>query len=337
MKNIGIPRVLKSGVDDFTTDFGMDFRNKIKKPLKFVLKAATKGNIIIECERHLEDDEAYIFTSTHYFSEDIIAALASIKKNAYALIGATDQIETNPQMYAAWLNGIIYVNRWDKQSRKDSVEKMERVLNHGNSVLIYPEGGWNNTENLLCQEFFKGPHILSARTNCKVVPVSQYFKEETNDIYIWFGKPIELNKYNEQEGIRLLRDTMASNLYEMIESYSIPLKRDELPYDVHTPFMESRVREYFKQAWNNPYQIVDDELTRYSDKKHPRYEEIVKSQKNIKIDASNAKFFKDLLKEFYYFEQTDFKKFLTGELQNPNSELIPEKSKQKIKRMNEKK
>ena len=41
-----------------------------------------------------------------------------------------DQIEHNPQMYAAWANGMIYVDRTDKQNRHDAVSKMEKVINH---------------------------------------------------------------------------------------------------------------------------------------------------------------------------------------------------------------
>lgn len=76
-------------------------------------------------------------------------------------IFSTDQLEHNPQVYAAWLNGLIYVNRREEISRKDSVKKMERILNSGSSVFLFPEGGWNNTENLLVLPLFSDPWLLS--------------------------------------------------------------------------------------------------------------------------------------------------------------------------------
>ena len=108
----------------------------------------------------------YIFASTHFFDEDIIANLAVIDRNAWVLIGTTDQLEHNPQMYAAWLNGLVYVNRLDADSRKESVKKMLRILNAGSSVLIFPEGGWNNSENLLVNPLFSGPWLLAKSDNC---------------------------------------------------------------------------------------------------------------------------------------------------------------------------
>ena len=102
----------------------------------------------------LEKDMPYIFASTHYFNEDIIAALATVDRSAYALIGTTDQVENNTLMYAAWAYGLIYVDRRSQESRKQSILKMEHVLNNGTSVIMYPEGGWNNTENLICKRLF---------------------------------------------------------------------------------------------------------------------------------------------------------------------------------------
>ena len=77
--------------------------------LKKVLKIATPEKIIIDRYPELNTDEPYIFVSTHGFSNDIIACLASIDRSAYLLMGSTNQVEYNRLMYAAWLNGFIYV------------------------------------------------------------------------------------------------------------------------------------------------------------------------------------------------------------------------------------
>lgn len=65
------------------------------------------------------------------------------------LIGTPDQVEHNPAMCTAWLNGMVFVDKLNAQIRKDSIEKMVRILESGSSVILYPEGAWNNTENLL--------------------------------------------------------------------------------------------------------------------------------------------------------------------------------------------
>ena len=68
-------------------------------------------------------------------------------------------------MYAAWLNGFIYVDRNNTQSRKDAINKMLRVLKNGNSVLIFPEGVLNNSENLLCMPLYPGVYHMATEMN----------------------------------------------------------------------------------------------------------------------------------------------------------------------------
>ena len=170
MKNIGITKVMKWGVDDFTSPAGLMIRCMINPVFRRLLRFGARRKIVIEQYPKLERGQPYIFSATHSFDDDIISTLSAIDRNAYVLIGTTDQIEHNPQMYAGWLNGMIYVDRLDPQSRKDSVSKMVKVLKHGTSVLIFPEGGWNNTENLLVQPLFSGPYLVHKETGCPVVP-----------------------------------------------------------------------------------------------------------------------------------------------------------------------
>lgn len=163
MKNYNLVDLLEAGIDDFTTDKGIQRRRKFAPVLRKVLKAATSEKIVVDRYPKLDPGAPYIFVSTHGFSNDIIACLATIDRSAYLLIGSTNQVEYNKLMYAAWLNGFIYVNREDEKSRKDAIPKMERVLNSGSSVLIFAEGGHSNTENLLCYKLFASPYILAVR------------------------------------------------------------------------------------------------------------------------------------------------------------------------------
>ena len=247
---------------------------------------------MVESYPNLEKDEAYIFASTHFHTEDIISNLAILDRNAYALMGTTDQIEHNPLMYGAWLNGFIYVNRLDKQSRKEAVPKMERVLNAGNSILMWPEGGLNNTENLLCQKLFGGPYYLAKRTGKKVVPISNYLEPTTNTIYIRGGAPLDLTQYDKDEALDILRDAMASMMFEQIKAYSIPIKRAELTGDHHLAHMEDRRREYLKEKWTRD--VWDEELTTYKDEERKKYEEVISKVKVRKDDRYD---FKKYMKE----------------------------------------
>ena len=117
MKNIGIQWVKNANVDNFTSSFGIKFRQIINPLLRKVLKLACPRPIIVENDFVLSPERQYIFACTHYFTEDIISCLATIDRNAYFLCGTTNQIENNKQMYARYVNGLIYVNRNDKDNR----------------------------------------------------------------------------------------------------------------------------------------------------------------------------------------------------------------------------
>ena len=175
MKNIIITKCLNADEKNFTSNFGIKVRRIFHEPLRRILSLSMNGRLIIESKPNLKMNKPYLFASTHYFSEDVLGAIASIDRPNYALFGTTNQIEHNPQIYAAWANGLIYVDRCSEKSRKESIKKMQRIINNGVSILMYPEGGWNNTENLLVQTLFSGPYILAQKTGIEVVPMSIYF------------------------------------------------------------------------------------------------------------------------------------------------------------------
>ena len=308
MKNKGLKNVKISNVDNFTTDTGMKLRRVIGKPLRKVLKMAAGKKVVIDRYPKLEKDEQYIFASTHYFNEDIIAGMAAIDRSAYALIGTTDQVDNNPLMYAAWLYGLIYVDRNDPESRKQSVLKMEKVLNNGSSVIMFPEGGWNNTENLLCQRLFAGPYVLSQLTGKKVVALSTFSDPESDTIHIMASDPIDMTNMSKEEALELLRDTMATMMYEQIEKYSIPYERSKYYEDIHLSHMESRRKEYLKEKWSRD--VWDEELTVYKPKDITTAEEVRASLDNVHIDEKNAYIFAPILARREEDKKYDFKRYM---------------------------
>ena len=260
-------------------------RKVVRAPLKGVLKIATKGKMIIDEGRSpkevLEKKKPYIFVSTHYHSEDIITNLRALDRQTYALIGTTYQLEHNLKMYGAWMNGIVYVDRRNQNSRKESLKIMKGLLEQGVSVLIYPAGGWNNTENLLEQHIFSGAYKLSVETGIEVVPLSNFLVPETNTIHVSFGKPLQSYQYSKEEANEEIRDSMATLMFEQIKEYSVPIKRAELPENYHEMFLEERRQEYFKYKtkWPaDPEEFTDaitEELTVYKPKNITRPEDIV--------------------------------------------------------------
>lgn len=314
IKNPLLGKIKVSSVESFTSKKGLKIRRLINPPFRKILKIATKRKIFLESYPKLEKGTPYIFASTHSFDEDIIAGLATIDRNAYVLIGTTDQIDYNPQMYAAWINGMVYVDRLDERSRKDSVEKMIKVLENGTSILIFPEGGWNNTENLLVQPLFAGPYILAKKTNIKVVPVATFNEHNSNEIHISFGEPLDIASLEKKEALSLLRDSMASLMFNMIEKYSTPIVREELSGDIHINFMRERVLEYLRVNWS--HDVWDEELSVYRDKSIVMASDVRSSLSKVKVTKDNAHLLAPIFAESEKDEKYDFKKYIKRNWRN---------------------
>lgn len=212
-------------------------------------------------------------------------------------------------MYAAWLNGFIYVDRENSQNRKDSLVKMERVLKNGNSVLIFPEGGFNNTENLFCQKLFASPYILAQRTGVNVVPIAPFYEFGDDKIYMNVGNPINLAKYeNKKEALLDLRDVLSTLLYESIEKHSTPLIRKELGDNPRLDFMEQRRLEYLKTKWTKD--VWEEELTRYLDLDEREYNAVQESMDNINVTKENANIMGPVLVKRNEAKKYDFKDYM---------------------------
>lgn len=285
--NIFLTRVETSTPETFATSAGFKIRRAMKPVLRPILRLASGRKIHVESYPNLEKGVPYIFASTHGFVDDVITNYACVDRSAYMLIGTPDQVEHNPLMYAAWLNGMVFVDKTNPQHRKDAVEKLVRVLENGSSVIVYPEGSWNNTENLLVQPLFASPWVLAQRTGCKVVPVAMYQEYKKKDVWYRAGGPLDLTGMEKREALDLLRDVMATMTYELAEAHGTRLKRDELGPEPRLDFIDERMREYLCTNWTRD--DWDMEVTIYRDKQLPPPPESVRASFDIvKVTAENA-------------------------------------------------
>lgn len=274
--------------------------------LRMAFKIATKRKVYVEKYPNLPKDEVYIFASTHSFDEDVLAGLANLDRHAWLLNGTTHQIHYNPQMYAAWLNGMIYVNRLDAGSRKESVIKMIRILKSGSSIFMFPEGGGNNTENLLVQPLFAGPWILAKETNCKVVPFVSFNEHNSDEIYIRVGDPIDIGKMNKEEGIRKLRDALATEVFEIMCNHASKFNRCDK--DMHIAYMEERRKEYLRVKWRDD--VWDEEITFYKNSLMTYEEDVIDFVEVADVDHRNAFVLAPLLVKNEQYKKYNFLRYM---------------------------
>lgn len=303
-----------ASVDKFTSDFGIRVRQVLNKPLRSVIKLTLKRKLIIESYPKLPQNKPYVFASTHSVDEDVVASISCIDRNTYFLLGSTDQWRYNPQMYAAWVNGVIYVDRENTVSRHNSVKKMIRVIKSGSSILIFPEGSWNNSENLLCNQLFAGPYLIAQETGAEIVPICPFRDDESNTIFFNASNPIKTEGRSKEEVLSELRDSLASLLYFSIEKHTKTLHRASLDNNLHKNYMISRCKEFQRVKWKNP--SWEEELTLYKSKNYITEDDVYKDFYKISVTHKNFNIILPILKQLQENQEQDFLAFMNRNWKN---------------------
>ena len=293
MFHTGLDWCITATVDNFTSDFGIKIRRWMNTPWRTILRCCTKRRIIIEKYPGLSKDEPYIFVANHSFDEDIISALASIDRNVYMLQGTTDQTLHNPLFLAMWANGMIYVNRLDAGSRRDAIEKMKRILRTGSSVVLFAEGGYNNTENQLIQPLFGSPYILNKELGVKVVPFITFNDIGSDTIYVRAGEPMDLSRYERYEAMNILRDEMSTMVWDIIEQHVPPVKRADLSKNPREDWLKIRRQVYECQKWYKD--VWNEEVTYYPGHNVTTPKQARVFVDMVKVNGKNAHILADML------------------------------------------
>lgn len=176
--------------------------------------------------------EPVIWCPTHCFKDDVAASIGTAR-HAYILFGSFPMFFNTLDGVGAYINGVAMCNRKVKASKLASMEAAKRLLNMGMDMLVFPEGVWNKTPDKLILPLWPGAYRLAKETGCKIVPVIHYLadphkKYKGNVIHTVIVDPISLEGLSEQEGLELLRDTMATWYFLMMEKYGQTTRQELL-------------------------------------------------------------------------------------------------------------
>lgn len=323
--------LINATVNNFTSIPGLKIRNALGqglpgKAINGILAANTKCRVIIDNYPILPKDEPFLFISTHNFPEEIIATLQSLDRNAYVLLGTTDQIRHNSQMYAGFVKGTVYVDRLDPFSRNQAQKKEIYLIENGMSYLKYIEGSINNSPNLLVQELFPGTMKTINKTRVRVVPVSTFKDWGFNEIHLSFGEPLDLytdemfrSEKTDKLALEKLRDTLATMTYIQIKNFATRLNRKDLGEDPLLTYMEMRRAIYLETNWSK--NTFAEEISPYIDKSIVRLKNVYEGFENIVVTPENAKIIASLQQELRaqeeYDRAHDMVKYMTENFDKP--------------------
>ena len=191
-----------------------------------------------------------IFCITHIGKHDIEVCSQLLKKHYYLLSGDFENLHGTFEGNFLELNGIIYLNKYDKEDKVRSKKVSIDTLKNGGNIMWFPEGIWNLSPNQSVLPLPFGIIEVAVKSDAAIVPVAieQYEKE----FYVNIGDVFDLEQYIKTytddlqlklAAIADLRDAMASLKWQIWE-YLNPWNRKELPNDYFDEFVNERLKEW---------------------------------------------------------------------------------------------
>ena len=118
-------------------------------------------------EQELDKDKQYIFVGNHlsYFDAPLLAK--TIRRSIRAL--GRIELSNTPVFGYIYKRVVVIVDRSDAEHRAKSVRNLKSIIKKGVSIIIMPEGTFNETSNPL-KSFFDGAFRVAIETQTTIKP-----------------------------------------------------------------------------------------------------------------------------------------------------------------------
>ena len=157
-----------------------------------------------------------IYAFNHSCKFDTQHTCEIIGKQAYILAGV-QRLEPFDRV-AFHLIGTVWVDRKSKDDKKNSVNKMIKLLNENTNLIIFPEGTWNLTPSKPTLPLYWGVIDLARTTHKPIVPVVLEYKHE--NCYVSFGKVMNISPDDDKaERIEELKEQFSTMKWELWRKY----------------------------------------------------------------------------------------------------------------------
>jgi len=234
-----------------------------------------KHKLIITRKAPIPNGVPIIFVANHSCVHDAPVILASVRKHTYIL-----SEESFKQTFAGFqlsLNGAIWVKRGDRKSGERAKYEAVKLLKRKTSLLVFAEGTWNTTDNILMLPFHKGVIDIAKESNATIVPIVTDYSDKSCRVDI--GEPFFVNEgaSSVDEAARL-RDTMATIKWEIIEnSIANRIETSKAHHEEYVRFLHSEL-----SVWDT------EKETAAILKLHDTAEEAFAHLRHIEINKDNA-------------------------------------------------
>lgn len=183
-----------------------------------------------------------LFVMNHSSAHDAPIACEVIKEHFHILV-AKQSLAILDRIFF-WLNGVVYIDRKNKQSKKRGFNKMLKILERGNNLLMYPEGTWNITPSKPMLPLNWGVIDLAKFSGVPIVPIIAEYHPDC--CYVKFGEAIYINgEMDKKNGIELLEEVMATLKWDIWERFPTRKRSNEMKEEFEQ-MIQQRIAAYPK-------------------------------------------------------------------------------------------
>ncbi len=114
-------------------------------------------------------DKQYVFVFNHISFFDIPIIMKTIRRQHFRILGKAE-LGKVPIFGFVYRQAVVMVDRSNPENRAKSVRQLKSVINKGISVVIAPEGTFNDTHKPL-KEFYDGAFRVAIETQTPIKPI----------------------------------------------------------------------------------------------------------------------------------------------------------------------
>lgn len=201
-----------------------------------------------------------IYAVTHVGLYDYQVITEALGAQTYAFAGDPDQMYGTFDGYFMEKSGVIYCDTDNPLDRYVAEKTAIKYIVNGANVLLYPEGVWNLTPNLLALPLWPGVIRIAQQTNAVIVPVA--IEQYGHTFLINYGSNFEIknHKIEDSEYIdfcrNVLRDKLATLKYEIFLSKKETKRSKFGDYEKYLQnFQNKRLNEWKNSEKQNIYTL----------------------------------------------------------------------------------
>lgn len=215
----------------------------MKEVVHFILialiKLQRKYNVYI-LNKQPQTEKNVIYAVNHSCKEDFPITCEVAGRHTYVLVGKQHLRMIDRICFR--LNGVIYVDRKDKQSKNIAGKRIRKYLRKGCNICIFPEGTWNLTPSKLLLPLYWGIIEIARETGIPIIPLVLEYRER--NCYVKWGEIFCVAPEDDkQDKINELSDKMASLKWDIWEIFPV-VSRKNIKENEWMQEIKKRLAEY---------------------------------------------------------------------------------------------